>query len=814
VTAVPRRRLPLLAGLVAAFVVLLAAPAWGHAELAGSEPADGSTVATAPSVVTLRFTEPATAASTRWSLYGPDSRRVADLDLTAPAADEADTFQVALPSGLAPGTYSVGWDGLVTTEGHAVSGQVRFSIGAATVGVDAGPAGGTSGTSLPAWLEEGTDAAKSLWYVSLSLAVGGLVLLAWSRRTAARPGTAAFVRAARVLVWWGAVALCALTIVRFGLVVATFGDGAFTRAGWRAALDARSGSLGLKSIAVTPAILYAARLARRDRRLSDLVPAAALLTLLGVLEVAAGHSGTGERRASAVLVTSIHLLGMALWLGPLLAVLLVPVAARGAWAAVDPADRRAARLGFLRDFAALGGTALGAVLVTGVVTAHDRTGWRFWDGGYGRTLTLKLLLVAAVVVPLAAYHRSHLARPDAIGERFVDGTRFRRTFRVEVAALVAVVVAAAVLTGQDPTPGGGATAAAVGATGSGASGAAGAADSTGAGTSGAPQQIAESSPVAALTPTQPSDCADPDINRIACYETYFDGIVQGAGGPSTALTELSEAMGTDQFVASQCHQLAHQIGHTAAVLYGGDISAAFRFGDSVCWSGYYHGVVEQTIENMSDADLTAKMSAICPIDPANPYSFDRYNCVHGLGHGVTIRTKADVFAALPFCDALTDPWDRSSCDGGVFMENIIEAQAGNQDVSLKADDPVYPCNAVGEAHKLQCYQMVTSNILWRNGYDYAAAFATCDTVEAGYIGTCYRSMGRDISGGSLLDVPKTVELCDLGGEAHRLDCFLGAAANATLDRRDGVKSTELCDVLPEQYRQPCYAERDQVLATF
>jgi hypothetical protein len=303
---------------------------------------------------------------------------------------------------------------------------------------------------------------------------------------------------------------------------------------------------------------------------------------------------------------------------------------------------------------------------------------------------------------------------------------------------------------------------------------------------------------------------------MGCYETYFDGIVEGAGGPGAALTELAQLMRSDQYVQSQCHQLAHRIGHSAAVLYHGDIAAAFRFGDATCWSGYYHGVVEQTIEDMSDADLTAKMSSVCPVDAtaANPYTFDRYNCVHGLGHGVMIRTKGDVFAALPFCDALSDAWDRSSCDGGVFMENIIEAQAGSTNVSLKVDDPVYPCDAVGDVHKLQCYQMVTSNILWRNGYDYAAAFRTCDGVEAAYVGTCYRSMGRDISGGSLLDVARTVELCNLGGEANRLDCFLGAAANATLDRRDGVKSTELCDALPADYRQPCYAERDQVLATF
>jgi copper transport protein len=68
VTAVPRRRVLCLFGLVTALVLLAAAPAGAHAELAGSDPADGATVATAPSVVTLRFTESASAASVRWSL--------------------------------------------------------------------------------------------------------------------------------------------------------------------------------------------------------------------------------------------------------------------------------------------------------------------------------------------------------------------------------------------------------------------------------------------------------------------------------------------------------------------------------------------------------------------------------------------------------------------------------------------------------------------------------------------------------------------------------------------------------------------------
>ena len=51
----------------------------------------------------------------------------------------------------------------------------------------------------------------------------------------------------------------------------------------------------------------------------------------------------------------------------------------------------------------------------------------------------------------------------------------------------------------------------------------------------------------------------------------------------------------------------------------------------------------------------------------------RFQCLHGLGHGLTANAEHDIFRALRLCDALEGDWDRGSCYSGVFMENIIFA---------------------------------------------------------------------------------------------------------------------------------------------
>ena len=118
------------------------------------------------------------------------------------------------------------------------------------------------------------------------------------------------------------------------------------------------------------------------------------------------------------------------------------------------------------------------------------------------------------------------------------------------------------------------------------------------------------------------------------------------------------------------------------------------------------------------------------------------------------------------------------------MQNIVANGSGmHRALDLKPSDPIYPCDAVSEQEKPSCYLMQTSYVLQVKHWDLPVAFAICDRVEARYVGTCYRSMGRDISGAALLDAG--AESCAMRSGRRRApvrQCVAGAAADAVFDR--------------------------------
>ena len=114
--------------IIIAFVVVAVAPAFAatpaglalHAQLVGSSPKDGSTVATAEQVV-LSFNEDVDATFVKVSVQGPDGSETAG----KPTVAEREVTQALapdLPAGEHVVTYRV-----VSTDGHPVSGSVTFT---------------------------------------------------------------------------------------------------------------------------------------------------------------------------------------------------------------------------------------------------------------------------------------------------------------------------------------------------------------------------------------------------------------------------------------------------------------------------------------------------------------------------------------------------------------------------------------------------------------------------------------------------------------------------------------------------------------
>jgi hypothetical protein len=297
-----------------------------------------------------------------------------------------------------------------------------------------------------------------------------------------------------------------------------------------------------------------------------------------------------------------------------------------------------------------------------------------------------------------------------------------------------------------------------------------------------------------------------------CYQRGFKTLVDERN-PAVALDELDALSKTDAYVLRTCHPLAHEIGHLAYAKYK-SVTVAEGYARETCWSGYHHGLMESYISQFDDGQLRARINSICVQDANHPYSLAYYNCWHGLGHGLTIRFAQDVFRALRFCDGVTHSWERQSCYSGVFMQNIVANGSGmHKAVDLRPSDPIYPCDAVTAQQKPSCYLMQTSYVLQVKHWDLKAGFRICDGVEKAYVGTCYRSMGRDISGAALLDAGKVVSECDLGAAAHRAECIAGAAANAVYDRHGRAQADELCRLARAADRKACTAAVDQAVST-
>jgi len=288
-------------------------------------------------------------------------------------------------------------------------------------------------------------------------------------------------------------------------------------------------------------------------------------------------------------------------------------------------------------------------------------------------------------------------------------------------------------------------------------------------------------------------------------------------GTGEALTQLEALAEQDETVRSEAHGLAHSMGRLSFAHYG-DVAQAFGQCRETFSSGCYHGVLEGYLASLPRLEPSSITGLCARTVPAGSPPLLKFQCVHGLGHGLVANFDADLPKALRFCDGLPGEWDRTSCYGGAFMENVMiewhlrygpPADGGGhvhytKKSMLKEDDPLYPCNAIAEKYRRECYFLQSSAISMFNDNDFGATLKVCDTAPTKYIQMCYQSTGRDISGFTLRDGQRSVDYCLLGDDRYEGDCIVGVVrdiANFRLSTDDGLA---FCSLVPESSKAFCY----------
>ncbi|NIL50113.1 transporter [Streptomyces sp. 2BBP-J2] len=449
----------MLLGTLLILLLAGAAPASAHAALRASDPEDGSVVRTAPTHITLTFTESVGLLEDSFRIYGPDNRRV-HMEEPEHAAGAADTARAALPRDLGEGTYTVAWR-VVSADSHPVSGAFTFSIGKPSPTPPAAPQDHAEHPVTKSLYDTG----RYLAYLAAALLIGTAAFAALCRPPDTGP-----LRAPLLFGWWTLlVTTAALLILRAPYEKGTSPGTALDVSAFP---DTVSGRPGMALLARLALLLTAALLlpVLRDRSPRTRVTAgAAFSAALALTWASAEHASAGIQVPVAMTSSVLHLLAMACWTGGLTALLLTLHRAR-----TPPPYDTVAR------FSRLAFTSVTVLVVTGAYQSWRGLGsWSaLTQTAYGRTLAVKL---AATVFLLSAAALSRrwtalLARPAAAGERVpalvgapgpppaprtthmttvepetLHRRALRRSVLAEVVVAVAVLLVTTVLTGTLPS---------------------------------------------------------------------------------------------------------------------------------------------------------------------------------------------------------------------------------------------------------------------------------------------------------------------------------------------------------------------------
>jgi hypothetical protein len=299
--------------------------------------------------------------------------------------------------------------------------------------------------------------------------------------------------------------------------------------------------------------------------------------------------------------------------------------------------------------------------------------------------------------------------------------------------------------------------------------------------------------------------------RRDCYEDFFLTLAD-SGRVRLALGALDRLGNARREVIADGHSLTHVIG-IRAWKPGDDVAQVFRSCNELYQSGCYHGVIQAYL-TAGEADSVRTTELCNQIAPMGTDNWLRFQCVHGLGHGLEMARNWNLPEALAGCDWLNGSWDRDSCYGGAFMENSVASVPGGHHTSVRAlaassdhehqhgpaepptwkmrdsTDALYPCTVVGDAYQRACYVSQGSILLEHVNYDFELAARECDRVPEVVRSGCYTSLGTNASGVAIRDTEKAISLCAKGNREWQSWCYVGVVKNfidVTANPDDGIR---------------------------
>lgn len=365
-------------------------------------------------------------------------------------------------------------------------------------------------------------------------------------------------------------------------------------------------------------------------------------------------------------------------------------------------------------------------------------------------------------------------------------------------------------------------------------------------------------------------CARPAAGKMACTERALLIVLDQAGvRPAMEVLDrlvgADEDVQRDSHVyAHGIGIAAYSDAETVSRTFA-QCTPAYQSG---CYHGVIQAYFADSSVRQAGLD-SAALNTLCADlrDPEEAWVL--HQCGHGMGHGLMAVHANHLLEALDDCDLLASEYEKSACWGGAFMENIVSATAphhtgaartasgdghadgghhgagaegdhgghgeaagdaghdghdghegrdGEADAgghahgagepfkALDADDPHYPCNVVKDHHRVSCYMMQTSAVLFANRGDFEDAAEFCTTAADDDLrDVCFVSLGRDAVAWANEDHRTGLRMCEAAPERFRPSCIVGFTKNLVDRTADPESGFAFCRGLePGRGRDACY----------
>lgn len=411
------RLLMVSSGLLLMLILALARPsiAHAHAILVHSDPAQDAVLSTPPRHIHLWFSEAFTPALSTATLKDGKNRPI-EHQQVATSADNKE-MDITLSATLAPDNYVVVWHTLAADDGHAMTGSFLFTVARPDGTYQAAHQSTNQLASL-------LTAPTLLNFTAITLIELGAVIWAgaaiWLLFVCS---TLAEKEKTQQLLYWKACTcfeqrilppvLLALFVAHFALLAAQAAallGGQWTRAfSWTLLRQLiTDGQFGIywtvRVLIITFALLltlYRLRTKQRQERLTYAIQWGDMILSVGLLcsMALSSHAAAAPHNilTYALLADWLHLLAAALWVGGMaaLAICFIPILRS------SPTDEQArSLLTVLHAYSpwALAGVAIMAITGPFSATVHLTTWQQLFTTAYGQALTIKSILVGALLL--------------------------------------------------------------------------------------------------------------------------------------------------------------------------------------------------------------------------------------------------------------------------------------------------------------------------------------------------------------------------------------------------------------------------------